>query len=340
MRRRRFMTLLTGTAIAGSRKFLSVFGGLTISPFAGIAALADAWPLRPVTIICPFPAGISTDIVSRMVATDLSDKLGENFIVENRPGATGNIGAAIVARAGPDGYTLLVATLGPVVTNKFEYKHLDFDPEQAFAPIALLAESPLFIVGTPKLPITNFKELVAFAKQNPGRLNAGTVGVGSQAHIMLEMINKLAGVSIVHVPYRAFPQALTDLVSGDLQLAITYIPTFVPNAQSGMIRGLAVTSPERITDLPAVPTVSESGLPGFEAAGWNAMLAPAGTPANIVERLNATVNAFLGGDTGRRQLQRIGMTALGGTPEKMKAYLKSEAAKWGPVIKKANITLD
>jgi tripartite-type tricarboxylate transporter receptor subunit TctC len=340
MRRREFMTLITGAATAGSRNFLPVFGGLAVLPFAGTDVSAEAWPARPVSIICPFPAGISTDLVSRMVATDLSDKLRENFIVENRPGATGNIGAAMVARAAPDGYTLLVATLGPAVTNKFEYKHLDFDPEQAFAPVALLAESPLFIVGTPKLPITDFKRLIAFAKQNPGRLNAGTVGVGSQAHIMLEMINKLAGVSIVHVPYRVFPQALTDLVSGDLQLAITYIPTFVPNAQSGMIRGLAVTSLGRVPDLPSVPTLNESGLPGFEAAGWNAMFTPAGTPATIVERLNAAVNAFLLSDTGRRQLQRIGMTALGGTPEKMRAYLKSEAAKWGPVIKEANIMLD
>lgn len=322
------------------RRFLSALGGLAASPFVAPASSANAWPSRPVTIICPFPAGISTDIVSRMVAADLSDKLGQNFIVENRPGATGNIGAATVARAVPDGYTLLVATLGPTVTNKFEYKHLEFDPEQAFAPVALLAEAPLFVVGTPKLPFANFKELVAYAKKNPGRLNAGTVGIGSQAHVTLELINKLAGVSIVHVPYRVFPQALTDLVSGDLQVAISYIPTFVPNAKSGLIRGLAVTSLERVPDLPTVPTVNESGLPGFEAAGWNAMFAPTGTPHDIIEKLNAIVNAFLGSDKGRQQLERISMTPLGGTPEKMKAYLKSETAKWGPIIREANITLD
>ncbi len=270
----------------------------------------------------------------------LSDKLGQNFIVENRPGATGNIGAAMVARAAPDGYTLLVATLGPAVTNKFEYKHLDFDPERAFAPVALLAESPLFIVGTPKLPFTNLKELIAYAKKNPGQLNAGTVGVGSQAHITLELINKLAGISIVHVPYRVFPQALTDLVSGDLQVAISYIPTFVPNAKSGMIRGLAVTSRERVPELPGVPTASESDLPGFETGGWNAMFAPSGTPYDIIEKLNANVSAFLGSDKGRQQLERISMTPLGGTPDKMKAFLKSEATKWGPIIKEANIALD
>jgi tripartite-type tricarboxylate transporter receptor subunit TctC len=322
------------------RQFLGAAGGVAASPFAAPLASADTWPSRPVTIICPFAAGISTDIVIRMVASALSDKLGQNFIVENRPGATGNIGAGLVARAAPDGYTLLVATLGPAVTNKFEYKHLDFDPDQAFTPVSLLAESPLFIVGTAKLPFADFRELMAYAKKNPGRLNAGTVGVGSQAHITLELINKLAGVSIIHVPYRVFPQALTDLMSGDLQVAITYIPTFVPNAQSGMVRGLAVTSHERVTDLPAVPTVSESGLPGFEATGWNALFAPAGTPRDIIEKLNAVANAFLGSDRGHQQLQRISMTALGGTPEQMKAFLESEAAKWGPIIKEANITLD
>jgi tripartite-type tricarboxylate transporter receptor subunit TctC len=322
------------------RQFLSALGGAAASPFVAAAVSADAWPSHPVTIICPFPAGISTDIVTRMIATDLSDKLGQNFIVENRPGATGNIGAAMVARAAPDGYTLLVATLGPAVTNKFEYKHLDFDPERAFAPVALLAESPLFIVGTPKLPFTNLKELIAYAKKNPGQLNAGTVGVGSQAHITLELINKLAGISIVHVPYRVFPQALTDLVSGDLQVAISYIPTFVPNAKSGMIRGLAVTSRERVPELPGVPTASESDLPGFETGGWNAMFAPSGTPYDIIEKLNANVSAFLGSDKGRQQLERISMTPLGGTPDKMKAFLKSEATKWGPIIKEANIALD
>lgn len=319
---------------------MSALGGATAWPLVAPAASADLWPSRPVTIICPFAAGISTDIVSRLVATALADKLGQNFIVENRPGATGNIGAATAARAAADGYTLLVATLGPSVTNKFEYKHLDYDPDQAFAPVAMLASAPLFIVGTPKLPITNLTELVAYAKKNPGRLNAGTVGIGSQAHITLELINKLTGISIVHVPYRVFTQALPDLMSGDLQMAISYIPTFVPNVQSGMLRGLAVTSLERVHDLPEVPTASESGLPGFEAAGWNALFAPAGTPRDIIDRLNAIVNAYLDSDLGRQQMARIGMTPLGGSPEQMRKYLQNEAAKWGPIIKEAGITLE
>jgi tripartite-type tricarboxylate transporter receptor subunit TctC len=197
----------------------------------------------------------------------------------------------------------------------------------------------LIIVGSPKVPAANFREFVAYARQSPGRLNAGTVGPGSQAHITLELINKLAGTSIVHVPYRIATQALPDLISGDLQAGFNYIPTFVPAVQSGAIRGLAVTSLQRLSDLPDVPTVDESGFPGFEASGWNAMFAPVGTPRDIIDKVNAAVNAYLKSDEGRQQLRKMGITPLGGTPEALKAHLESETAKWGPIIKGANITL-
>jgi tripartite-type tricarboxylate transporter receptor subunit TctC len=303
------------------------------------AFAADPWPTRPVTVICPFPPGISTDILTRAVATALGSALGQQFVVENRPGANGNIGAGAAAKAPPDGYTLLVATLGPTVANKFMYKSMAYDSERAFAPIVMLGSSPLIIVGSPKVPASNFKELIAYAKQNPGKLNAGTVGPGSQAHITLEMINKLAGTSIVHVPYRIATQALPDLISGDLQVGFNYIPTFVPAVQQGTIRGLAVTSRARLSDLPDVPTVNESGFPGFEASGWNAMFAPAGTPRDIVVKVNAVVSAYLKSDEGRAQLGKMGITPGGGTPEELKAHLDRETAKWGPIIKDANISL-
>ena len=303
------------------------------------ALAADPWPTRPVTVICPFPPGISTDILTRALATALSDALGQQFVVENRPGANGNIGAGAAAKSVPDGYTLLVATVGPSVANKFLYKSMSYDPERAFAPIALLGSSPLIIVGSPKIPAANLKEMLAYAKSNPGRLNAGTVGPGSQAHITLELINKLAGTSIVHVPYRIATQALPDLISGDLQVGFNYIPTFVPAVQEGTIRGLAVTSPARLSDLPNVPTVDESGFPGFEASGWNALFAPAGTPREIVDKVNAAANAYLKSDEGRTQLRKMGMTPLGGTPEALQAHVERERAKWGPIIKEANITL-
>lgn len=302
------------------------------------ALAADPWPTRPVTVICPFPPGISTDILTRVVATALSNALGQQFVVENRPGASGNIGGATAAKAAPDGYTLFTGTLGPTVTNKFLYPNMGYDPDLAFAPIALLASSPLILVGSPKMPATNLKEMIVHAKKNPGKLNAGTVGPGSQAHITLELINKLAGTSIVHVPYRITTQALPDLISGDLQMGFYYIPTFVPAVQAGTIRGLAVTSTARVSDLPNVPTVEESGFPGFEASGWNALFAPAGTPPEIIAKVNAIVNAYLKSDAGKAQVERkLGMTALGGTPEQLKTHLQRETAKWGSVIKDSRI---
>jgi tripartite-type tricarboxylate transporter receptor subunit TctC len=309
--------------------------GLYMSP----ALAADPWPTRPVTVILPFPPGISTDLLARAVATSLGDKLGQQFVVENRPGANGNIGAGVAAKAAPDGYTLLVATLGPTVANKFMYKTMSFDSERAFAPIALLGDSPLIIVGSPKIPPKNLKELVAYAKTSPGKLNAGTVGHGSQAHITLELINKLGGISIVHVPYRIATQALPDLISGDLQVGFNYIPTFVPAVQQGTIRGLAVTSRKRVDDLPDVPTVGESGFPGFEASGWHALFAPAGTPREIIDKVNGLVNAYLKSDEGKTQLRKLGIAPLGGSPEDLAAHLERERAKWGPIIKEANITL-
>jgi tripartite-type tricarboxylate transporter receptor subunit TctC len=287
--------------------------------------VTTSWPNRPVTVVCPFAAGISTDLLTRALATPLAEQLGQQFVVENRPGATGNIGAAAAAKSAPDGYTLLVTTLGPTVTNKFMYRNLGYDPDQAFTPIVLIGSSPMTIAGSPKLPVTDLRELLAYAKANPGKLNAGTIGTGSQAHITLEMINKLAGTSIGHVPYRIGTQALPDLMSGDLQVGFNYIPTFVPPIQSGAIRGLAVTSLLRLRDLPNVPTVAESGFPGFEASGWNALVAPAGTPREIIDKLNAAANAFLKSDAGRQQLDKMGITAIGGTPEELKAHLAREA---------------
>jgi len=303
------------------------------------APAAEPWPTRPVTILCPFAAGTSTDTLMRLINASLSRRFGQNFIVEDRPGATGNIAAGTVARAAPDGYTLLIGTVGPMVNNKFLYKDLDFDPDRAFAPIVLLAYSPLIIVGSPKVPVKNLMELVDYAKNHRGTLDAGTVGVGSQAHITVQLLNKLAGISIGHVPYRITSQALPDLASGDLQLSIQYVPTFVPNVQSGMLTGLAVTSAKRMPELPEVPTVAESGFPGFEANGWSALFAPAGTPADIINKVNQGVNDFLQSDDGRKDLAKIWMTPLGGTPRQLADYIASENAKWGPIIKQANIVL-
>jgi tripartite-type tricarboxylate transporter receptor subunit TctC len=305
---------------------------------ASPAQAADPWPTRPVTIICPFPAGISTDLLSRVIATALGSQLGQQFVVENRPGASGNIGGAMAAKSAPDGYTLFLGTLGPTVTNKFLYRNMGYEPDSAFAPIMLLGSSPMIMVGSPKMPAANLKEALAYAKQNPGKLNAGTVGPGSHAHITLTLINKLAGTEIVHVPYRMATQALPDLISGTLQIGFNYIPTFVPAVKSGTIRGLAVTSLQRVGDLPDVPTVAESGFPGFETSGWTALFAPAGTPPDILAKVNAVLNDFFKSDAGKAQVEsKLGMTRIGGTPQELTAHLARETAKWGPIIKESNI---
>jgi len=321
------------------RRFIHALGAAAIWPLAAPAVAGEPWPARPVTVLCPFAAGTSTDTLMRLIDASLARRFGQNFIVENRPGANGNIAAAAAAKAAPDGYTLLIATVGPIVNNKFLYKNLDFDPDRAFAPIALLAYSPLIIVGSPKLPVTNLRELVAYAKAERGPLNAGTVGVGSQAHITIQLLNQLAGIAIGHVPYRITSQALPDLASGDLQLSVQYVPTFVPQVLSGMLRGLAITSRQRLPELPDVPTVDESGFPGFQASAWFALFAPAGTPREIIDKVNVGVNDYLQSDAGKMQLAAIWMRPTGGTPQQLADYINSENAKWGPIIKQANIVL-
>ena len=327
------------TAKMARRRLIGALGAAALAPLTRPVRAAEPWPVRPVTVLCPFAAGTSADTLMRMVNASLGKKFGQNFIVEDRPGATGNIAAAAATRAPPDGYTLLIGTVGPIVNNKFLYKHLEFDPDRALVPVAALAYSPLIFVGSPKLPAKNLEELVAYAKGKHGPLNAGTVGVGSQAHITIQLLNKLAGISIGHVSYRISSQALPDLASGDLQLSVQYVPTFVPQVQSGMLRGLAVTSRKRLAELPDVPTVDESGFADLEASAWFALFAPTGTPPGIIARINEGVNEFLQSDGGKKQLADIWMTPMGGTPGWLADYIKSENAKWGPIIKQAGISL-
>jgi tripartite-type tricarboxylate transporter receptor subunit TctC len=300
----------------------------------------DAWPQRPISIICPCPAGISTDVLTRALANSLTASLGQAVTVDNRPGGGANIGATLAARAAPNGYTLFLGTVGPMVNNKYLYKNLSFDADTAFVPVALIASSPILIVGSPKLPVSNLAEFLAYAKKHPGQVSAGTVGTGLSAHIALETLNKLGGTSISHVPYRDLGQALPSLISGQLQAAVTYIPTFVTNVQSGMLKGLAVGGKERSKDLPNVPTLKELGYTGFEYGNWNGLFAPAGTPRSVVDRINKAVNTFLQSEDGKREIASLGMTAMGGSPNEVKPFMEREAAHWVPIIKEANISLD
>jgi tripartite-type tricarboxylate transporter receptor subunit TctC len=304
-----------------------------------LASAQQPWPSKPVTVVAPFQAGGGVDLLARRIAAELAEKLGQPFVVENRAGANGNIGATSVAKAAPDGYTLLIATPGIAVQNKMVYKTMPFDADRDFVPIVLIAKAPQLVVITPKLPIKTMGELVAYAKANPGKLNFGSTGVGSQGHITLELLKKITDTQITHVPYRTSAPINTDIISGQIEGSINYATVSVGAVKDGLMRALAITSKARSHDLPDVPTLEEAGFPGFESTGWYALVAPRGTPAAVIAKMNAIVNAYVASDAGVRQLGELGMQAAGGTPEDLIAWIKSEHERWGPIIKAAGIEM-
>jgi len=302
-------------------------------------AQSQAWPSRPVTMILPFAAGGGTDLLARALAQDLGERFGQQFVVDNRTGAGGNVGAAAVAKAAPDGYTILFGTPGPLVNNKLMYKNLPFDPEQAFTPIVLIAKSPLIIAAKASLPVKDIQELAAYAKANPGKLNVGVPGNGTLGHITSVLVAKELGINVTNVPYRGTALVANDLLGGQVDVAMDFMPTYVPLVREGKIRGLAVTTSQRSRDLPDVKTVQESGLRGFEATAWYALAAPAGTPSEIIDKLNAATNSFLKSPKGQEVLTSLSMQAVGGTPAELKAFIGAELQKWGLVVKDANISM-
>jgi tripartite-type tricarboxylate transporter receptor subunit TctC len=303
------------------------------------AARAQAWPARTVTFIVPFPAGGNIDVLARAVAAELSEKLGQQFIVDNRAGAGGNIGGAAAAKATPDGYTMLFGTPGPIATNKLMYKSLPYDPEKDLTPVILVGRSPLIVVAHPTTPAKDLKELIAYAKANPDKLNAGNPGNGTLGHITSELLQQHTGIKMTHVPYRGTPPLTTDVLGGQVHVAFDFMPTYVPLVNDGRLRALAVTSSERAPELPNVMTVQEAGFAGFEATAWYAIVAPTGTPADIVQKVNTFTNAYLKSEKGKAQLVQFNMQPAGGTPDDLKAYIASEQKKWGPVVKAANISM-
>jgi len=318
---------------------------LLATPFASAQTLpsqtlpSQTWPSKPVTIVAPFQAGGGVDLLARRLGGELAEKLGQPFVIDNRAGANGNIGAAAVAKAAPDGYTLLIATPGIAVQNKMVYKTMPFDADRDFVPIVLIAKAPLLVLVNPKLPASTMGELIAYAKANPGKVNVGSSGVGSQGHITLELINKLSGTQMTHVPYRTSAQGNTDIISGQIEGGINYVTVAAGSVKEGLMRALAITSKIRSRDLPDVPTLEEVGFPGFESTGWYAVVAPRGTPAEVIGKINAIVNAYVVSDRGVRQLHELGMQAAGGTPEDVIAWVRSENERWGPIIKAAGIAM-
>jgi tripartite-type tricarboxylate transporter receptor subunit TctC len=302
-------------------------------------AAAEGWPSRPITMIVPFGAGGSIDIPARRLAAELSLKLGQQVVVENRSGANGNIGGTYVAKSSPDGYTLMFAPPGVLATNRFMYRNMPFDSDRAFAPIILLAKSPLVLVAHPKVPVSNLQELVAYAKANPGKLSVGTPGIGSQGHLTMELLQKSGGTHMGYVPYRGAAGSSADVIAGQIDLSINFTPAMIGPIRNGSLRGLAVTTLQRSKQLPDIPTVSESGFPGFEAVAYYSVVAPAGTPPEIIQRLNKLINDYIKSDIGKQHLDAGDMQAAGGSPEDLQRFIAGEVAKWGPIIKSAGIAM-
>jgi tripartite-type tricarboxylate transporter receptor subunit TctC len=316
---------------------LGLFGLLVLAPCHDAAA--QEWPARPVTLVVPFPAGSAVDTLARAVANAAGESLGKQFIVDNRAGAGGNIGGAAVAKSAPDGYTLLFGTPAPIAMNRLMYKGLTYDSERDFTPVVLIAKSPLIIAAKLDFPAKTLAELVAYAKQNPGKVNVGVPGNGTLGHITSALFQQFAGVEMTNVPYRGSAPLITDLLSGQVDVAMDFMPTYVPQVAAGKIRALAVTTAQRAAQLPDVPTAQEAGFKGFEATAWYAIVAPAGTPRDIVGKMNSLVNDFLKSDKGKTVLEQNALQSVGGSPDDLKAFIASELAKWGPVIEAAKIAM-
>jgi len=300
-------------------------------------ARADNWPAKPIRMIVPFPPGSSPDLIARIVTEKLAAALGQPVVVENRPGAGGNIGTGMVAKAAPDGYTLLFTINGPLVTAPSLYRHLSYDPVKQLAPITLVATSPNVLVVDARLPAHTLREFVSLAKSKPGALNYGSVGNGSAAHLAMEQLKTMAGIDLQHVPYPGFPQITTAMVGGQVQAGFMVPAIAMPMVNAGKLRILAVTSTGRTSLLPSIPTVAESGYPGFEAISWQAILAPAGTPAPIIDRLYRELVAIIGSDDVREKMRAQYFVPAGTAPASLRQTMASERARWDKVIRAAGV---
>jgi tripartite-type tricarboxylate transporter receptor subunit TctC len=307
---------------------------------ASFAALGQAYPAKAVKVIIPYPPGSTPDIVGRTLSGKLQDALGQPFVVENRTGAGGNIGAEAVAKAAPDGHTLLIGINGPVAVNRFLYKDLGYDSAKDLAPISLLASAPQMLVTIPALEPGSFKEFVEHARRNPGRISYGSVGGGSASHLTMELLKSEAKLFMVHIPYRGFPPAVTDMLAGNIHAMFAIIPAVLPHVRAGKMRALAVTGLKRSSLAPEVPSVAELGFPQLESLAWIGLLAPTGTPAAVISRLGAEAVRAMRAPDVQESLGRQGFDVVASSQAEFAAWIRAESEKWSKVIRASGATAD
>jgi len=304
---------------------------------AAASAFAQPWPAKPIRVVVPFPAGGGTDILAR----ELTNKLpGYNFVIDNKPGAGGNLGVDAAAKSPADGYTLVMGQTSNLAINPTLYTKLPYDPVKDLTPISLVASSPLLIVASANSPFRTLADVVKEAKAHPGSVNFASPGNGTVAHLATESFQKLAGVKFTHVPYKGASQGATDVISGAVQLYVGSVPSLIGHVRSGKMRPIAVTAAKRVDDLPNVPTVAESGYKGFEAVTWFGILGPAGLPKEMVARLNADINKALKDPELKKQFDAQGADVLGGPPEQFSKLVRDDIVRWGAIVKESGAKID
>jgi tripartite-type tricarboxylate transporter receptor subunit TctC len=305
-----------------------------------LAAQAQPYPSKPIRLVCPFPPGGAVDIASRAVAQALTQQLGQPVTVDNRPGAGGNIGAEVVAKSPADGYTLLMATSNILAINPALYSKMPFDPLKDFAPVSIVVEVSNVLVLHPSVPANSVQELIALARQQPGKLTYASSGNGTSMHLAGELFKSMAGLEMIHVPYKGAAASTVDLLAGRVNMVFDSLPPALPNIKAGKLRALAVTGSKRSQFLPDLPTIAEAALPGYETAIWFGIVAPAGTPAEVVARLNGELAKAAASPEFRERLARNGFEVVSSTPEQMAESVRNETAKWGKVVKALGMRAD
>jgi tripartite-type tricarboxylate transporter receptor subunit TctC len=319
--------------------FARFSAGLALALFT-LASHAQGYPTKPLRIIVPFAPGGSTDIVARILADKLATSLGQSVVVDNRAGAAGNIGAEAVAKAAPDGYTLLMATTGVMAINNALYKNMTYDAAKDLEPVSFTTSITNVLTVPPEIPAKNVAELIALAKAQPGKLSFASSGAGSSTHLSGELFKSMAGIDVLHIPYKGSGQALIDLMAGRVSMIFDNMPSVLPYIRGGKLRGLAVTGAKRSAAMPELPTIAEAGVPGYESLSWSGIAVPAGTPRDVVQRLNREIGTVLAMNDVKHKLTELGADPVGGPPEVFAEHVRKERDKWSRLIRERNITVN